>query len=86
MLCVLKENSTPLLIVVDGRFSVDKLGNDRKLPMHVAMQPLEQYGPERWCWGCERTLADPASHRLAPVGCWLGLGGSPGGAEPRFGM
>jgi len=35
---------------------------------------------------CGRTLAGPAGHHLALVGCWLGLGSSPGGVGPSFGM
>jgi hypothetical protein len=47
MLCVLSMNSTLLFIQVCSRFGAGKIGNKRGPPLHAAIQPPKQDGPER---------------------------------------
>jgi len=37
----------PYLYMLEVGFGIDKIGNHQKPPMHAAMQPSEQRGPER---------------------------------------
>ena len=41
------ESSTPLFIVVEGRFGTGKNGNQREPLLYAVIQPLEQVVPER---------------------------------------
>ena len=52
-------------------------------PMHGGMQPLEHGGAEAHRGRRGHTWAYSASHHLALVGCWLGLGHVVGGVLPR---
>ena len=53
-------------------------------PPGALIVPHEQGGVER-SWGqCGHTLGQPSHHRLALVGCWLGLDGSHAGVLAKF--
>ena len=76
MVCVLKVSSTLLFILIHARFGTGIFGNHREPRQYAAMQPLEQGGPERRCWGCRCTpgTTAPGLAQLATALLWWAVG------------
>jgi hypothetical protein len=77
---------SPSYIVNVWWFGANIFGNYWELPPHIAMQPPERGGPERWCWrcGCTQGAATPWLAPLAIASLWASSRSPPGGVSAHI--